>query len=157
MRAVLFVSIVASVVACVGENPDTSSSSSSSGGSSGGSSSSGGPSARTVQCNEKRCAAGEVCCLTFGDSSVDKAECTPEAACSSGALVCDGPSDCEAGLRCCAKTRGGSVQYGPSSCSKECDASNLDAELCNENRDCTSGSCVPPRASTTPINLKECK
>lgn len=136
-------------MACVGEDPDVIGPSSGS--------TSGGPSARQVQCNDKRCATGEVCCLTFGDSSISKAECTPEAACTTGALLCDGPGDCESGLKCCAKTRGGSVQYGPSYCATTCDDGNREATLCNESGDCPSKACAPPQSSTTPTNLKECK
>jgi hypothetical protein len=141
MRAFAFVLAFFLVVACTGDDPDISGV---------------GPSKRTVQCNDQQCAAGEVCCLVFGASSVEKAECKAESACSTGALVCDGTSDCAAGKICCVKTRGGSVQYGPSYCAESCSTDNLDVQLCNESSECSSGSCVPPQSSTTPTNLKQC-
>lgn len=109
-----------------------------------------------MQCNDKKCAAGEVCCLTFGSSSVEKAECTPESACTGGFLSCDGKSDCAAGSICCAETRGNGAQYGPSYCAQACAAGSSDVQLCNESSECDSGSCVAPQSSVTPTNLEQC-
>jgi hypothetical protein len=138
-------SFVFAFVACVGDDPDTV-----------GSSSGASTSTRKVQCNDRTCATGEVCCLVFGESSIQSAECKAESACTTGALVCTGRSDCAAGEICCVKTRGGSVQYGPSYCATACSTANPDVQLCRDGAECATGSCVPPQSSTTPTNLKEC-
>ena len=152
MRAMGVVVALIFFMACVGEDPDTVPSSSSSSGASGG------PSARVVRCNEKDCATGEVCCLTFGNSSIEKAECTPEAACSQKFLACDGTADCADGEICCVKTGGNSVQWGPSACAKECliGPGESDRQLCKESSECASGSCLGTERSVTPTGLKEC-
>jgi hypothetical protein len=148
MRVVGTVAALLFFIACVGEDPDITPSSSGS--------SSGGPSARTVQCNDKICESGSVCCLTFGDSAIERAECTPEASCATPFLSCDGAGDCEAGQICCVGTGGNSVQYGPSYCAIECTPGSSDIQLCRESAECASKSCVTTERSVTPTNLKVC-
>jgi hypothetical protein len=149
--ALLFVAIASVILlACVGDNPDTNPTTTSSSG--------GGPSARVVQCNDKPCPVGNVCCLTIGPTFVDKAECTAPGACPTGeALVCDNTADCEPGQKCCIETNGGSVAYGPSYCAKECAAGSSDVQLCKDSSECASKSCVPPQSSVTPTGLMKCE
>jgi hypothetical protein len=148
MRALLLSAAIcaAFIAACLGDDPVTTSPSAGS---------SGGPSARVVRCNDKDCATGEVCCLTFGESSIQTAECTPESACSKPFLACDGTGDCGAGEICCVATGGHSVQYGPSYCANAC-RSDSDFRLCRDSSECPSKSCVAAERSVTPTGLMVC-
>ena len=146
MRASLLVLVGAFVVlACVGDNPDVDTP--------GGT----GPSNRVIQCNDKKCAAGEVCCLKIGASFVEEALCTAEGSCSTATkLVCDSTADCPSGEICCVKTNGGSVAYGPSFCSPSACASP-NRQLCATSAECPTGkACEPPQSSTTPTGLMQC-
>jgi hypothetical protein len=150
MRALATVVALLFFIACVGEDPDTTSSTSST------SSSGGGPDARSVQCDDTLCKTGEVCCLTLGTGSfVEKTECTPAAGCPTGtALVCDSTADCPSGQKCCVKTNGGSVKYGPSYCNTQCPSP--DRQLCATADECATKSCAPPQSATTPTRLMQC-
>jgi hypothetical protein len=146
----VFIAVVV-LGACVGENPDVNPTTSSS-------SSGGDPEKRVVGCNGTQCNVGDVCCLTIGATFVDKAECTPKSACSTGtALVCDNTADCEIGQKCCVETNGNSVAFGPSYCAKECAAGSSDVQLCKESSECAPKSCVPPQSSVTPTGLMKCE
>lgn len=144
MRALAVSVVVFVLVACVGDDPDSVSSASTRG-----------PLARSIQCNDARCATGEVCCLKLGTTFVDEAACATEEACTTGAaLVCDSTADCPDGQICCVKTNGNSLRYGPSFCNTKCESP--DRQLCAGPEECASGSCAPPQSMTTPTRLRQC-
>ena len=147
MRAMGVVVALISFMACVGEDPDAVPTSSSSGGGAG---------TRNVKCSGTACDVGDVCCLTFGGSSIASSECTTRDACSKPFLECDDTADCEAGQICCIETGGNSVQWGPSYCAKECRPGEPDRQLCAESSECASKSCTGTERSVTPTGLKTC-